>query len=331
MTLGESGGNSPDRSMIRPSLASSTSSYAPGAGGNSLFGLFSQPQNSSGNSTPARGLPNFTSISSITEQSETDPFTTTTAPQTQSTPSIITETLEGIREILDELSQVDDQIAEHALDHIHSDEIILTHTSSLTVQKFLLTAAKKRKFTVVHAESYPNDHHATHAVVFQGGKQHNWDDHGEKGVHFKPLTAAGITVVLIPDSMVFAFMSRVNKVVLSPHAVLASGSLLAASGAYTIAAAAAAHQTPVVVLSGVYKLSPLYGFDTAPLIEYGDAGKVAGYDEGELVEKVDVENPEMDFVEKDMVGLYISNLGGCAPSFLYRIVSDHYRDEDVNL
>jgi translation initiation factor eIF-2B subunit beta len=242
------------------------------------------------------------------------------------------EVIDGIRELLDELEIVDTQIAESALDHIHSNETILTHTSSQTIQKFLSTAARKRKFTVIHAEAYPNDHESTHATILNGSKKKaTGDGDDEADERWKPLTDMGITVILIPDTAVFALMSRINKVLLAPHAVLANGSLVAAAGASTIAAAAQAHKVPVVVLSGVYKLSPVFPFDSQELIEYGDPGKVVPYEDGEFMDKVDVVNPVYDFVQAESVDLYITNLGGCAPSFLYRIVADHYRAEDIDL
>ncbi|RMJ22037.1 Translation initiation factor [Aspergillus sp. HF37] len=237
------------------------------------------------------------------------------------------EVLDGIGEIIDELGQVDDQIAAYALDHIHSNEIILTHTSSTTVQRFLLKAAAKRKFTVIHAESYPNNHEATHATVSGNSS----DEEILSAESFqKPLTALGITVILIPDSAVFALMSRVNKVILGTHSVLANGGLVASAGTRVIARAAKVHQTPVVVVSGVYKLSPVYPFDFESLIEYGDASKVVGYEDGDLVDQLDVQNPLYDYVPAELVDLYITNLGGHAPSYLYRIVSDHYRREDIS-
>ncbi|KAJ5160524.1 translation initiation factor eIF-2B subunit beta [Penicillium canariense] len=238
------------------------------------------------------------------------------------------EVLEGIGEIIDELGQVDDQIASYALEHIHSNEIILTHTSSTTVQKFLVKAASKRKFTVIHAESFPNNHEATHATV--SGNSSGDDEHLSFESFQKPLIALGITVILIPDSAVFALMSRVNKVILGTHSVLANGGLVAAAGTRVIARAAKVHQTPVVVVSGVYKLSPVYPFDFDSLIEYGDASKVLPYEDGDLVDQIDVQNPIYDYVPAELVDLYITNLGGHAPSYLYRIVSDHYRKEDIS-
>lgn len=227
-------------------------------------------------------------------------------PSSGPSKDIRAEVLEGIGEIIDELGQVDDQIAAYALDHIHSNEIILTHTSSTTVQKFLLKAAAKRKFTVIQAESYPNNHEATHTTV--SGARSNDDEILSTESFQKPLIAMGVTVILIPDSAVFALMSRVNKVILGTHSVLANGGLVAASGTRVIARAAKVHQTPVVVVSGVYKLSPVYPFDFESLIEYGDASKVIGYEDGDLVDQIDVQNPLNDYVPAELVDLYITNL-----------------------
>lgn len=304
--------------LRRPGLASSASYAGQGPQGGGLLSFLENPLGRSPAGTP----PNTNSPRPGTplHSGPSDP---------KEKIDIKAEVIDGIKELLDELEVVDSQIAESALDHIHSNETILTHTSSQTVRKFLTTAARKRKFTVVHAEAFPNDHLATHATILNGSKKSDDDDGLDE--RWKPLTQMGITVILIPDTAVFALMSRINKVILAPHTVLANGSLLAAAGASTIALAAQAHKVPVVVLSGVYKLSPVYPFDTQELIEYGDPGKVVGYQEGEFMEKVDVVNPVFDWVDADFVDLYVTNLGGCAPSFLYRVVADHYDAEDVDL
>lgn len=218
------------------------------------------------------------------------------------------EIISGIEEIIDELEQVDDQIAAYAQEHIHSNEVILTHSSSRSVQKFLLKAAEKRKFTVIVAESYPNDHEATHAAVTGAGRSAEGGDDMSPESFLKPLSAAGVTVILVTDASVFAIMSRVNKVILATHAVIANGGLIAAAGARMIAKAAKVHKTPVIVVSGVYKLSPEYPFEFESLIEYGDPGRVIGYEDGELVDKLDVDNPLFDYVPPDLVDLYITNL-----------------------
>lgn len=322
----ESLADSVDLSQRPPLLTSHTSYAAPSAPMmTSLFGLFSHPETPSTASTPTGyHSPNGKATTLTAQNLER------LGDSSSKTGDLKAEVLEGIRELLDELDQSDELIAANALDHIHSNEIILTHTASTSVQKFLLAAAKKRKFTVVHAEAHPNDHDATHATILTGKKKDASDDSDAED-RWKPLTAAGITVVLIPDSHVFAIMSRVNKVILATHTVLANGGLVAAAGARVIAKAAKVHRTPVIVVSGVYKLSPVYPFDIEELIEYGDAGNVVPYEDGDFVDKVDVDNPLYDYVPADLVDLYITNLGGHAPSYLYRIVADHYRAEDINL
>ena len=237
------------------------------------------------------------------------------------------EVVEGILEIMEELKQSDEQIAGYALEHIHSNEIILTHTSSETVRKFLSKAAAKRKFTVIHAETYPNEHHDTHVLV-TGGKSKTGED-GVPGHFQKTLSAAGITVILIPDSAVFAMISRVNKVILDAHVVLANGDLVSAAGARQIAKAASLHRTPVVVLSGVYKFSPVHPFDTDEFLEVGDPSKIVPYEEGDFMDNIEVDNPLFDYVPAGLLDLYVTNLGGHTPSYLYRIIEDHYRSEDV--
>ncbi|KAI9827051.1 MAG: hypothetical protein M1819_007043 [Sarea resinae] len=291
-----------EQASQRPSLLTSHTSYAVTNTApmvTSMFNLLSHPATPSPTATP----PGNQSPAGKTPLTSQHLAGLGAAPQKDLRPEIIG----GIEEIIDELDQVDEQIAGYALDHIHSNEIILTHTSSMTVQKFLLTAARKRKFTVVHAEAYPNNHEATHATVSGTLTTENEDELSTENFQ-KPLTAAGITVILIPDSAVFALMSRVNKVILGTHAVLANGGLVAAAGTRTVAKAAKMHKTPVVVVSGVYKLSPVYPFDFESLIEVGDASKVIPYEDGDLVEKVDVENPVFDYVPAELVDLYITNL-----------------------
>ncbi|KAK5697196.1 GCD complex subunit gcd7 [Elasticomyces elasticus] len=305
--------------------------------GTSLFSILQHPQQNPSRSTssPYATPPAGTQSPALRPSPTSKSVVSTTEAAGGESLDIKAEVLDGLAELLDELSVVDTQIAESALEHIHSGEVILTHGSSRTVQRFLLTAAgKKRKFTVFVAESYPNTHSATHDTLLNGSVPPvSPDDEGlgEKG-RWKALTAAGVTVVLVPDTAVFALMPLVNKVLLSPHAVMANGSLLAAAGTETICLAAKEHRVPVVVLAGVYKLSPVYPFDEEGMVEYGDPSKVVGFaEDGRFVDGVDIVNPLSDFVGAEGVGLYVTNLGGCAPSYLYRVVGDHYRGEDVDL
>lgn len=285
----------------RPPLLTSHMSYAANSAApivTSMLSLFQYPQSSAASPTATPGSQSPGGPSSLSGQA---------LANSSAAKDLKSEVVEGIQEILEEINQADDQIAGYALEHIHSNEIILTHTSSATVQKFLLKAAAKRRFTVVHAEGYPNDHEATHITIAGKANSEPGDDLGTETFQ-KTLTVAGITVILIPDSAVFAIMSRVNKVILSTHVVLANGGLVADAGAKAIAKAARLHCTPVVVLSGVYKLSPVYPFDLDSLMENGDPSKVVSYGDADLVDEVEIENPLFDYVPVDLVDLYVTNL-----------------------
>jgi translation initiation factor eIF-2B subunit beta len=236
-----------------------------------------------------------------------------------------------------------------------------------TALEFLAAAAHKRRFTVFVVEGAPNADAATRGALLGGAQSSgdadadadeddDEDDEDEDGRSLAPLAARNVTPVLIPDAAVRAVMPYVNKVLLAPHAVLANGGLVAGAGASSIAAAARACEVPVLVLSAVYRLSPVQPVERgapAGLCEAGGAAVAAAAaargEEGAAAEGswggVDVENPVWDYVEPSMVNLYITNLwvlypcvtcancarGGHAPSYIYRIVADHYDDEDVDL
>ncbi|WFD48193.1 GCD complex subunit gcd7 [Malassezia furfur] len=139
--------------------------------------------------------------------------------------------IQAIQELIDEIETVDTNISKDARDHIHSGEVILTVGNSATVRNFLRSAAKHRKFITVVPESAPG--FAGHQMA-------------------RALSAAGLSVLLVPDSNLYALMPRVSKVLLGARCVLANGGILAAIGAKLVAMAAREHATPVVALAGVY-------------------------------------------------------------------------------
>lgn len=108
--------------------------------------------------------------------------------------------IQAIQELLDEFDSVDTSIAKDARDHIHSGEVILTLGYSPTVQTFLRAAAKHRKFIAVVPESAP---------AFSGHEM------------ARALASDGLSVLLVPDSNVYALMPRVSKVILGARCVLA--------------------------------------------------------------------------------------------------------------
>lgn len=69
-------------------------------------------------------------------------------------------------------------------------------------------------------------------------------------------------------------MSRVDKVIIGCHGVMANGGLIAAVGAVMIAHAAKAHQVPLFVLAPLYKFTPLHPVDSLTYNEFLEPEKI---------------------------------------------------------
>jgi translation initiation factor eIF-2B subunit beta len=64
--------------------------------------------------------------------------------------------IQAINELIDELESLYVNISNQAIEHIHSNELIMTIGKSKTVEEFFRAAHRKRKFQVVVAETGPS-------------------------------------------------------------------------------------------------------------------------------------------------------------------------------
>lgn len=174
---------------------------------------------------------------------------------------------------------------------------------SKTVQQFLKSAAHSHNYSVIVAETAPS------CVVPSYDRMHFSPDCRYDGREMaNSLSEAGISTFLVPDSSIFALMSRVNKVILGAHVILANGGMFAISGSLMVATAAKAHSTPVVVCAGQFKLTPLWNlYHEYGAHDFGNPSDVLGFENGDLVDKVDVVNPYYDYVQPELVVAYITN------------------------
>merc|ERR1719466_674698 len=216
---------------------------------------------------------------------------------------------EIIEELLIELETSCEEISKQAIEHIHANEIILTIGRSRTVEKFLKYAAKTRKFEVIVAEAAPG---------FSGHQMAT------------SLAKAKISTTVITDSAIFAMMARVNKVIIGTSSILADGTVVGVAGARTVALAAHHHSVPCIVLAAAYKLTPTFQPEAAGLqaCELASPCSVLrGGPEGEL----QCLNPLYDRIPPSLVTLYISNISGYSPSYVYRQMGDLYHHQDRTL
>lgn len=222
--------------------------------------------------------------------------------------------IQGIKDLVDEITNIDDGIQQIAIDLIHDHEILLTPTpESRTVLKFLIKTRERsnRTFTVLVTEGFPNNTSNAHEFA-------------------KKLSLHDIETIIIPDSAVFALMSRVGKVIIGTKAVFINGGTISStSGVSSVCECAREFKTPVFAVAGLYKLSPLYPFDVEKFVEFGGSQRVLPMMNPH--NRLDIINPITDYVPPENIDIYITNIGGFAPSFIYRVAWDNYKQIDVHL
>lgn len=221
--------------------------------------------------------------------------------------------LEGLQEFDTELEVAAEEIAEQALQHIHANEVILTLGQSRTVEQFLKSAAEKgRKFQVIVAECAPYYH-------------------GQRLA--KNLASARIQTTLIPDSAIFAVMSRVNKVIIGTHTILANGGLKAITGTNLVALASKHYSVPLIVCASMHKLSPKHcsSTDNQAFSQFASPQESLCGADGVILSRLHTYNPIFEYVPPELVTLFISNMGGHAPSYVYRLLSELYHPDDYDI
>ncbi|XP_015110045.1 translation initiation factor eIF-2B subunit beta [Diachasma alloeum] len=229
-----------------------------------------------------------------------------------SVPDLKSAVIEHINEFEVELETCSENITQQASEHIHSNEIIMTIGYSKMVERFFKKAAETREFEVIIAEGDPS----------------------LSGQELAAKLPRQIKTTLISDRGIFAMMSRVNKVIIGTHTVMANGGLKATTGCDTVAHAAKHYSVPVMVLLPLYKLSPLYlcSFEQEAFNKYQAPiqGVIDGANEP-LLERIQAYNPVFDYVPPELVTLFITNTGGNAPSYVYRLLSELYHPDDYEL
>ncbi|XP_031656773.1 translation initiation factor eIF-2B subunit beta-like isoform X1 [Oncorhynchus kisutch] len=145
------------------------------------------------------------------------------------------------------------------------------------------------------------------------------------------LSKVGIETTVIADAAIFAVMSRVNKVIIGTQTVLANGGLRAVNGTHSVALAARHHSTPLIICAPMFKLSPQFPNEEDTFHKFVSPHEVLPFTAGEILSKVNVHCPVFDYVPPELITLFISNIGGNAPSYIYRLMSELYHPEDHKL
>jgi translation initiation factor eIF-2B subunit beta len=241
------------------------------------------------------------SLSTLMENTPADDRTDSFLPRPNSGDQPLPTTFKkslilSIESLRDEIGSIDSQIEAQAIEHIHTDEVILTLGHSTTIKKFLEAAAFNG-----------------HKMAMQLSEIND---------------AKNVTTTVITDAAVFAVMARCNKVIIGCNAVLANGGILADAGALMLAQAAKEHSVPVVVCAGSFKLCPEFPHNEDSFNTLKSPNEVLPSDIHVIRDQVQVVNPAVDYVPPNLVSLLVTNFGGHLPSYVYRLLNDQYAPED---
>ncbi|OXA59036.1 Translation initiation factor eIF-2B subunit beta [Folsomia candida] len=210
---------------------------------------------------------------------------------TEEVPDLRSDILNAILDLSAELESSGENIAEDAEKHIHQQDVILTVGKSRTVEKFLVKAkAKKRRFEVIVATCGP----------FYTGR--------EMAAQLK--NRYKIPVTLMEDTGVFSVMSRVSKVIIGTHTILANGGLKAIAGCHPILLAAKHYNVPVLVLAPIYKLSPDYPSSNNVKIanRFVSPENLVKYEDLQVMNNAHVYATVFDYVPPELITLFIFNM-----------------------
>ena len=123
------------------------------------------------------------------------------------------------------------------------------------------------------------------------------------------------------------------QVIIGTSSILADGGVVALSGSRSVALAAKHYSVPLIVLGAVYKLTPRFppeGDTQVASMLASPAPVLQGLD-AECKGKLRCVNPLYDCVPPNLVTLFISNISGYSPSYVYRQMGDLYHQEDRDL
>ena len=201
------------------------------------------------------------------------------------------EVIDGIEEIKDEIGVVDEQIAAAAEGQIQQGDHVLVYQPTRTVTKFLLKAAAKRKFTAyVVGDARP----------IEGEDRFN--SFREK------LASSGVTVHNTTSNGMLEHMPRVHKVIISARSVLANGGAMVSTGAADAARSAKGHGASVIILTGVYRISPEDPADKSFLTEWGGPSTSISFADGKMVAAVGVRTAVTEYIPPELIKTYITNV-----------------------
>ncbi|KAF2879045.1 hypothetical protein ILUMI_27139 [Ignelater luminosus] len=160
--------------------------------------------------------------------------------------------------ITDQIDKAGEAISIQVLGKIFDNDVILTYGCSSLITKILLDAHKQgKKFKVIIVDGRP---------LLEGREM------------LRKLVCAGIQCSYILINAASFVMSKVTKVLLGAHALLANGYVMSRTGTAQVSLIANAYKKPVLVCCETYKFCERVQMDSFVYNEIGDPNKLITID-----------------------------------------------------
>merc|ERR1711964_552413 len=115
------------------------------------------------------------------------------------------------------------------------------------------------------------------------------------------------------DSAMDVLMYKVNKVIIGCNLITSSGGVLGDAGTLPLCLSAKDHSVPVLVVTALYKLSPLHNIpDELEHAMYNPLSMAAE----EFNSNVNVYIPCYDYIDPKYIEIYITDKGAYAPFYM---------------
>lgn len=202
-------------------------------------------------------------------------------------------------EEINSFDTINEEVALTACDHLEEKETLLVYCQSDLMWEFIDKAIEEKKVTlyVVVAEERPE-------------------------IVRKPMRE----ITYIGEASVFSVISKVNKVFMDCHAIMADGNVINAAGTFTTVAMAQKFSIPVFVLSPTYRFTPYFAFTQFGHNDFTSPHKF--FKGAYSLPNLEVIVPRYDVIPFNCVSLVITQNGEFSSDSISRAFAEVYEDAE---
>ena len=195
--------------------------------------------------------------------------------------------------MLEELSfeGVNEEIAGLANEHLEEGETVMVYCQSELMRDFVAASVERKKLNVV-------------VVVSALGQNCPIERSGDK------------SLVFITEQSVFSMISKVSKVFMDCHAVMADGAVINSSGTFIVATLAKEYSIPVIILSPMYRFTPFYAFTQDDYNSFVSPQHF--FDNTLALDNVEVIVAQYDLIASDCISFVITQMGEFSNNYIYQ-------------